>query len=303
MKIETIDLKALRLFVETAETLSFTQASENLQLPKSAVSKAVSKLELQLGVKILERSSRVVRLTEAGQILYTRATSLLNDAQHLLQDVQGLQTTVNGHLRLAAPPALGRYISKHLIAPFLKQWPDVSVSLKLSYEFEDLFKQGLDLAFRMGHNHDINLIEKPLGFSNRILVASKNYLAQYPALQHPNELKQHQCLQLFNQNISQWTLVKNQHNCIVSTSGAFQCSDMVALKQVLLQDIGIAQLPWFVVSEEINSRQLQQVLPDWTSPSLPISAVYRENINKPPKLAAFLTLLEGQPNLFDLAVP
>ncbi|NRB38514.1 MAG: LysR family transcriptional regulator [Pseudomonadales bacterium] len=297
---ETIDLKALRLFIETAETLSFTQAAENLHMPKSAISKSIHKLELQMGVKVLERSSRVVRLTEAGHILYARATALINDAQHLLQDVQGLQNTVQGHLRLAAPPALGRYISKHLIAPYLKQWPDVTVSLKLSYEFEDLFKQGLDLAIRMGQQQDLDLIEKPLGFSNRILVASPDYLEQYPALKHPQELSQHQCLQIFSQDRSQWTLVNGQQTCNVSTNTAFQCSDMIALKQVLIAGVGIAQLPWFVINEEITQGRLLQVLPKWSSPGLTISAVYRENINKPPKLAAFLELLAAQPDLFDL---
>jgi len=301
MNKETIDLKVLSYFVETANTLSFTQAAENLQVPKSVVSKAIQKLEQQLGLKVLERSSRAVRLTEAGDILYSRAISLLNDATHLVSDVQNLQKKVSGHLRLAAPPALGRYLSENLIPLYLNAWPDVKVSLKLSYDYEDLFKAGLDLAFRMGKNKDQDLIEKTLGFANRVIVATPGYLAKHPSISEPEHLESHQSLQVFDREKSIWTLVKDEQLVQVNLDGTFQCSDMDALKSVLCAGVGLAKLPWLVVREDIKSGKLVHVLKGWHSTGLPISAVYREGLHKPPKLAAFMDVLDEQTELFDLA--
>ena len=302
MKMETLDLKQLRYFVEIAGTLSFTQAAENLTVPKSVVSKAVAKLEQGLGLKILERTSRVVRLTEAGNILYSRAIPLLSDARHLLNDVQNLQKSVSGHLRLAAPPSLGRYISSNIIPLFMQQWPDVKVSLALSYSYEDLFKEGLDLAFRMGKNHDVDLIEKPLGVSNRVVVASPQYLSAHEPIENPYDLERHKSLQLFAKEASVWTLKKGNTVVPVQVDSVFQCSDMSALTSAVLQGGGVAKLPWLAVRDNIASGCLERVLPHWASAGLPILVVYREGLNKSPKLAAFLKLLYEHQHLFKLAV-
>ncbi|MFT7559717.1 MAG: DNA-binding transcriptional LysR family regulator [Flavobacteriales bacterium] len=302
MNLETLDLKQLRYFVEIAGTLSFTRAAENLGVPKSVVSKGVSKLEQDLGLKILERTSRVVRLTEAGNILYSRAIPLLSDARHLMNDVQNLQKSVSGHLRLAAAPSLGRYISSNIIPLFMQQWPDVKVSLVLSYTYEDLFKEGLDLAFRMGKNKDLDLIEKPLGQSNRVVVASPQYVSEHKKIEHPHDLEDHNTLQVFAKEVSVWTLKKEETVVPINVNYVFQCSDISALKSTLLKGVGIAKLPWFAVRDEVASGQLERILPKWTSTGLPIMVVYRDGLNKSPKLAAFLSLLYAHQDLFDLAI-
>lgn len=300
MNLETIDLKSLRIFVATAEHLSFTRAGEALQQPKSVVSKTVSRLEQTLGVSLLERSSRVVRLTEAGQILYSRALSLLEEAALILSDVQGMQTRVSGELRLAAPPALGRYLARELIPEYLRLWPEVSVSLKLSYDYEDLFKEGLDLAFRMGGHRDDHLIEKPLGFANRVMVATPAYLSEHPPVTRPEDLSAHLSLQVFDKPFSSWSMQNGEASYSVSMRKQFQCANMEALKNVLLSDMGIAQLPWLVVRDELHSGRLVEVLPGWVSDGLTISAVYRLGPNKPAKLEKFLALTEQKRHLFDL---
>jgi len=301
MKKETMDLKALSYFVETAETLSFTRTAENMGVPKSVISKSIAKLEQQLGLKILERTSRVVRLTEAGRILYTRSASLLEEARFLFSDVQSIQKSVNGHLRLAAPPALGRYLSTYLIPDFLKAWPDVKVSLKLSYHYEDLFKEGLDLAFRMGVNHDDGLIQKNLGFANRVIVSTQSYIDQHAEISKPEDLQDHRALQVFEREENKWTLVSGEKMTQVTVKSLFQCSDMEALKSVLLEDVGLAKMPWQVVREDIEQGKLIHILKGWHSKGLPISAVYREGVNKPPKLSVFLEHLNSNLSLLDLA--
>lgn len=300
MNIETIDLKSLRIFVTTAEYLNFTRAAEALGQPKSVVSKTISRLEAALDVVLFERSSRVVRLTEAGEILCTRARSLLEETALMLSDVRGMQSRVSGELRLAAPPALGRYLARELIPEFLRQWPEVSVSLRLSYEYEDLFKEGLDLAFRMGGHRDDNLIERPLGFANRVIVATPAYIAHHSLIGKPGDLAAHLGLQFFDESFSTWTVQNGDVSFSVPMRKQFQCTDMEALKNVLLSDIGIAQLPWLVVRDEIQSGRLVEVLPGWVNSGLKISAVYRFGPNKPAKLEKFLEMTEQKRHIFDL---
>ena len=301
--ILSLDLKALKFFTTAADTLNFTRAAEQLSVPKSVVSKSINKLESELGLKLFERSSRVVRLTEAGKILNRRASTLLDEATHIINDMQHMQVSVSGQLRLAAPPALGRFISQEIIPEFLAQWPEVSISLRLSYDYENLFKEGLDLAFRMGINRDDNLIEKPLGAANRVIVASANYLQKHKEISNPDDLKGHKCLQIFDDKTTSWFLKKEHKQCNINLPVMFQCSDMEALKASLLQGIGIAQLPWLVVRDEVAAGKLCHVLPEWTNNSLPISVVYRYGLNKPPKLAKFLENIFEKKALFNLQAP
>ncbi|MDN4500983.1 LysR substrate-binding domain-containing protein [Alteromonadaceae bacterium BrNp21-10] len=297
---ETIDLKLLRYFVVTAETLNFTLASQALNIPKSALSKAIAKLEDGLGGKVFERSSRVVRLTETGHILYSRAIVLLDDASHLLHDLKTMQHSVAGHLKLAAAPALGRFLAQDIIPSFLKQWPEVSISLKLSYEYENLFKEGFDLAFRMGQNRDESVIERPLGLANRVVVAAPDYLAQQTKINHPQDLIDHKSVQIFERQQQVWTLQNGKQTEQVSLNTSFQCADFVALVDAVSGGLGVAQLPWLVVRDAVKSGRLIHILPQWLSSGLPISLVYRDGHNKSAKLAEFLAWIELNKDQFDL---
>lgn len=300
MKKETIDLKLLHYFVVTAETLSFTAASNALGIAKSALSKSIVRLEGELGTKVFDRSSRVVRLTESGQILYRRATTLLDEADHLMNDLKTMRHSISGRLKLAAPPALGRLLAKEIIPQFLARWPDVSISLKLSLEFENLFTEGLDLAFRMGKNRDDRLIERPLGRANRVVVASPAYLASHAPIYVPQDLAQHKSLQILEQQPHIWTLQKGTHIEQVALPVAFQCSDLTALVNATAAGLGVAQLPWLLVRDDIQAGKLLHVLPEWLSSELPISLVYREGHNKSARLAEFLSWIDQHSELFDL---
>lgn len=301
MNKETIELKSLNFFVVTADTLSFTEASKILGIPKSALSKGIAKLEAELDTKLFERSSRVVRLTEAGLMLYQRATALLEDSSNLFHDIKTLQHNVAGKLRIAAPPILGRFLSREIIPKFLTEWPDVTLALKSSYEYENLFTEGLDLAFRMGKNRDENLIERPLGFSNRVLVASPHYLSQFPPITTPQDLQQLKSVQFYDQPSSIWPLKHHQHGIQeVNLPIVFQCADLLATRNLVEGGMGIAQLPWLLVRNKIQAKKLIHVLPEWLSNEMTISLVYREGYNKPTKLAKFLEWIEANKKLFDL---
>lgn len=296
---EIIDLKLLQYFIVVADKLSYTDASVTLKITKSKLSKDIAKLEGYLGEKVFDRSSRAIRLTETGKLLYGRALILLEDSNHLINDVKTLSSSVSGRLNVSASPALGRLLSDGLIPGFLKLWPEVNISFKLSYEYENLFKQGLDLAFRMGKNHDENLIERQVGSTNRVLVASPEYLKNN-TIRKPRDLLSCKSAQFYDQPQHVWTIQNGQNIEQMSVPTVFQCADFVSVRNAVSQGLGVAQLPWFVVRDKIRQGELLHVLPEWVSPSLPINIVYRQGYNKPNKLAEFLSYIESKKSIFDL---
>ena len=170
--LETIDFRTLSIFVTTCRLLSLTQCADEMGLPKSTVSKAISKLEDHLNAKLLERSTRKIQITEAGQVVLSRADHLVEEFKSLSEDVREIQQQVQGLIRISAPPAMGANLSQDIFPEFLKQWPKAQISLDLSYAFDDLFVQGIDLAIRVGQVVDDRLVAKEIGYRTRVLVAS-----------------------------------------------------------------------------------------------------------------------------------
>ncbi len=302
MTNQALNLKPLRIFIQVAKYLSITAAAEALNMPKSAVSKAISQLEKSVGSKLLERSTRVVRLTETGALLQQRAQVVLSDVENLYSDIQQMNTQVSGTLNIAAAPAFGRFISRSLLPEFQKKWPKVNIALTLSYSYENLFEKGIDVAFRYGNIGDDRLIAKKLGVSQRIIVASPNYLKRASAINSPQDLRQHDCLILKAlQELNQWTVTDGKTTEVIAVSDKFQCADLDALKFAAINDLGLAQLPVFTLQDELAEGLLVPVLPNWTTPELPLSVVYRENINKPPKLSALIDFIDAHKDIFQLA--
>ncbi len=295
------DLKSLKIFVQVARLLSITAAAEQLKMPKSAVSKTITRLEKLLATKLLERSTRVVRLTEAGSVLFDRAGVILNEAQTLFDDFRNMSSNVSGQLNIAAAPAFGRYLSQSLLPQFLKRWPQVSLNLTLSYGLENLFEKGIDVAFRFGKIDDDRLIAKTIGYSQRLVVASPEYLAEAAKISKPQDLPNHRCLVMVCQyQMSNWTLTNGQQTMTVQVPAHFFCGDLDAIKNAALGGAGLAELPVLIIHKELEQGLLVPVLPGWNTPKLPLSLVYRENLNKPPKLAAFLAFLEEHLDLSAL---
>lgn len=299
--LETIDFRTLSIFVTTCQLLNLTQCAERLGLPKSTVSKEITRLESHLQVKLLERSTRSVSTTEAGQIVYERAVLLVEDFMSLRHDILDMEQQVQGLLRIAAPPGLGEYLTTELIACLLRRWPKLRISLELSYAFEDLFQQGIDAAFRVGDIADDRLIARKLGTSTRVLVATEEYLKCHPVITQPSDLTQHNCMRfLYSPSESDWVLQKNNQAESVAVCGNFFCANIQSLKQAVIEGIGIAQMPVNSIRKELECGQLVRVLAGWQVPSLPIHLVYRTGVNKPKKLAALLALLDEQPDLFNV---
>ena len=272
----------------------------NTRLPKSTVSKEISRLEKHFKTKLLERSTRNIYITEPGNIVYQRALQVLDELKALNEDVQTMEEHVQGLIKITAPPVLGEILSKSVIPEFLKQWPRASIHLNLSYSFEDLFAENYDLALRVGQIHDDRLVCRQIGVSTRYLVASKEYIQNFGNPSTPEELPKHNCLRFqFRHDFSEWPLTREGETKVINVHGNFFCSNIHALKQLALQGGGIAQLPISAIKDDLIQRKLVRVLPNWDIPTNPIYAMYRSGLNKTKKLQAILDFLDKKQHIFE----
>jgi len=300
--LETIDFRTLSIFVTTCRLMSLSQCADEMALPKSTVSKAISKLEDQLQAKLLERSTRKIRITEAGSIVLNRAALLVEELKSLGEDVRDLEQQVQGLIRVSAPPAMGGYLADEIFPPFLRQWPKAQLSLELSYSFDDLFSQGLDLAIRVGQIADDRLVAREIGYSTRVLVASPSYLEERGTPATPDDLAHHNCIRFhYTQGEQPWTLVSNEHETVsLDVSSNFYCANIEAIKQATAQGVGIAQIPVHNMTCELKTNALVRVLPEWHAVPMPIYLVYRPGTNKPKRVEAMIAHLLERKAMFQL---
>jgi DNA-binding transcriptional LysR family regulator len=174
------------------------------------------------------------------------------------------------------------------------------VSLDLSYDYENLFSKGLDLAFRFSHIEDDRLIIREIGTSRRVLVASNQYLSKSGLIRNIEDISQHKCL-LFQgfDEFSSWELDNGKESISLSVTGPFQCSNIEILKEATLKGMGIGFIPLFAIQDELADKRLINVQPDW-SRKTKILAAYRTGSHQSPKLSAFLSCIEENAHLFNI---
>jgi len=302
--IETIGGRSLSVYVATCELLNLTRVAEKFGLPKSTVSKEIARLEEHFDLVLLERSTRRIRLTEAGKIVYERARQVLFDLKSLRNDLSQLDKEIRGVLRIAAPPSLGNYVVENILPDFSKQYPKVLVALQLSYSFDDLYANSIDLALRVGRVHDDRLVAHQLGSSSRVLVASKAYVEQHGSPAHPEDLSQHNCLRFsYTPDVSNWTLQSTSgESATISVHGNFFCANIPALVEAVRAGLGIAQLPFSALRMATTTDAMQGVLDEWHITANPIFSVYRPGLRKSRALQAMLDHLDDHKDLFALHI-
>ncbi|WP_444905700.1 LysR family transcriptional regulator [Microbulbifer sp. SSSA008] len=298
--LETIDFRTLSIFVTTCRLLSLTQCAEELGLPKSTVSKAISKLEEQLQAKLLERSTRKIEITDAGRVTLRRASLLVEEFKSLREDVREIEQQVQGLLRVSAPPAMGSYLAQYIFPPFLQQWPKAQISLELSNTFDDLFIQGIDLAIRVGQIADDRLVAKEIGYTTQVLVASPDYLREYGIPESPQELRQHNCITAGTAPESAfWTLVSENKTESIEVRSNFHCGNPETAKRAAAGGVGIAQIPVNSMICELEKQELIRIFPEWHAIFMPIYVVYRPGVNKPKRVSAMLEYLNEIKGRFE----
>jgi len=280
-------LDELATFVAIMETGSLVSASRRLHRSPPAVTRLLRALEDRIGLRLVERSTRRLAPTEAGNALLERARAILTDYAETLAGAS--QSPVRGVLRITAPVQFGRRYVAPIVLAFLSDYPDVQVELSLNDRNLDLIEEGLDLAVRIGPLADSNLIARPVGTVRRVVVASPAYLARRGVPQTPSDLAAHDTIfGLRRPTAREWRFGPSKRGAVVRLSPRLLVDDVEAMLQAALAGRGIARALSYQVRDEIASETLVRLLPDFEPEPLPVQLVTLSRSHMAPKVRAFL---------------
>lgn len=283
-------LDGLKAFVATAETGSFTDAAERLGISNRLTSKYVAELEQRLGVRLLQRTTRRVGITAAGEELLHRAPSVLADLDAMIATLTDDRRGYSGTLRISAPVTFGEIYVKDLLARFAAPYPDLTIDLRLDDAYADLAAQGIDLAFRIGESSIASLKRRKLGSINTLTVASPDYLATHAAPKTPEDLCHHQCIADTNrQDPLRWVYHDEEgRSHAVTIATRFMVNSAQVVRDLALQGHGIASCPSFVLGDDLETGRLVPLLDGYRGPTLLVSAVYLEGRTLSRKVRALI---------------
>ncbi|NNM40929.1 LysR family transcriptional regulator [Vibrio plantisponsor] len=277
------------IFVAVVECGSFSLAAEKLGVTKSAISKRVTQLEDELGIRLLNRTTRKLSLTEAGKRYYDHVSQALALAQQGMDAVTELQGEPKGKLKITAPMSFGVLYIAPIIAEFLEQFPKVTIDLQLEDQMVDLIEGEFDLAIRIGNLPISNLVAKRLVNCKSVLCASPEYIKRNGSPQKPSDLIGHNCLVYsYFRGGSEWTFEQQHNEFKVIPKGNFIVNNSEAIRRALIEGLGVGQLPTFLVSKDILSGKLQPIMTPYSLPEHAIYAVFPERKHLPHKVRAFM---------------
>ncbi|MEO1397892.1 MAG: LysR family transcriptional regulator [Pseudomonadota bacterium] len=288
----TLGLPALHSFHTVARLGGISAASETLGMAKSGVSRHVAQLEAHLGVRLLERGARSVRLTPVGRKLDDRIQSILAEI-NLLQDIaQEESAGVSGQVTIAATPEFGGLIATELFPAVCDRHPYLNLVMRPDYAFEDMQDPGTDLAFRVGTFKDDRLVAIELGGFSRWLVASPTLFTE-SAPSTPADLSALPCLTFRGDRPgATWRFFKGKRQDSVDVSGPIAVRSFGILRQLALAGRGFANLPDFMVSDDINKNHLVRCLEAYQAPTNPVFLTFRPGARNIARIGAVIELAE-----------
>ncbi|MEQ1566498.1 MAG: LysR family transcriptional regulator [Myxococcota bacterium] len=273
----------MQVFVKVIELGGFTAAARELGVPKSTVSRQVARLEDRLGVRLLHRTTRALRATEAGQAYFERCTRILSDVDDAESVVTQSHLRVRGTLRITGPLTFGQLYLGDVVAAFLVEHPEVRVELSLADRRADLIDEGYDLAIRVGQLDDSSLVARRLGPSTMVIVGSPAYLTRRGTPQVPADLRGHDCLN-YEYSPPTWRI----GDVTVPVSGRLVSNNGDMLRAAAVAGLGLIYSPRFIVSQQLREGSLVRVLQDHIPTTGGIWALYPANRHLSAKVRAFV---------------
>ncbi len=270
----------MALFVKVVENHSFSKTAKRENVPVSTVSRKISELEKALGVRLLERSTRQLRMTEIGQDYYARCRRGLEEFEAANLMVSDRQSEVSGTLRISVPPNLSEVIVAPLVVGFQALYPNVVFRVLVTDRYVHLIEDGIDLAMRVGELDDSNLVARRLIRYRHLLIASPEYLEKAGYPKHPKDLDDHPLIAFtpwFGEPM--WPLTDGEKVEKVLVRPGFSINDYNGVQRAVLSGSGIGEIPSFICGKQLAAGQLVEVMPNWRFEPVAISAVYSARLN------------------------
>ena len=292
MHNRAMNLDAIAVFVKVVQAGSFSQAARLLNMPNSTVSAKVAALEKSLGVTLLQRTTRRLHLTEAGEGYFRRCLRALEELEAAQNELEKERGEPKGVLRLTAPVELGRGALPPLLDIFMRRHPSIEIDLVVTNRLVDLVAENIDIAVRAGPLKDSGLIARRFVLGQFGLWASPGYLKKNSTPRNPDDLTRHDCLRFAQFAGKKVVLSNGREHAHVALSGRITADDFETLRSLAVLGCGIALLPSFLCAAEAKDRRLVSVLPNWHGELVTISLVYPAQRLVSPKIRAFITAAE-----------
>ncbi len=289
-------MNSMAVFRRVVEAKNFSAVARETNMSQSTVSKHIAALEERLGTKLLNRSTRSLKLTEAGKEYYHHCIRILNDFQEAEASVGKGKIKPTGTLRISTSAAFGRTGILPYLDEFFSTYPDISIDLLFGDDYVDLVKEGIDLAIRIGPLADSTLIARKMGTSQRVVVASPEYLVKHGRPKKPADLIKHDCLFYSLQKTPDlWYFNSAQEGDeSVRVSGRFRASSPDAICDATVEGLGISVLCEWYIREQIKDGRLKVILPEYRPTAYDINAVYPERKFVPQKVKRMIEFLSSK---------
>ena len=285
-------LNAMDVFNRVARLESFSAAARDLGMSKTAVSRHVSDLENTLGVRLLNRTTRRMGLTEAGQAYVARSSAILTEIEELRNAVQNLHRQPSGLLRVTAAVTFGHCSLAPVIADFLAEYPEINVQLDLTNRFVDIVEEGFDLAIRVGDLQDSSLISRSLVPVQRYTCASPAYIERWGEPAKPADLGSHACVIFLTHGTeAQWQFADAEGEHSVTVSGRLRVNSTEAAAQAVRDGVGIGLLPDYAVRRQMASGEVRRVLAGYDIKGGQVHALYPHRHHLSSKVRVFIDYL------------
>jgi len=286
------DLNDMMLFIAVIDAGSFTLAADRLNIPKANLSRKISRLEQQLGVTLLERTTRSQHITEAGKHYLEHCRRIHQEIDLAEASIAQILNKVEGQLRIGASVGIGHEILKPVLGQFMHQHPDINVQLNLINSRVDLIEEGFDLLIRIGKLEDSRLIAKRLGSIARKIYVSPDYLKQHGDIKSIKQLCQCDLLLMSSVHSGGRFLIQSgEKQQEIQVKPKLLVDDFLILKQMVIEGLGVAIIPDYMCQQDLATGKLIQVLPTWGMPSVDVFALYPKHRLKIPKVKAFMEFI------------
>ncbi len=294
----TTDLNQLQIFSLVAQTSSFTKAAAQLRVPKSSVSRAISRLEQRLTVELIQRTTRSVRLTEAGKLYFVHCQRVMEEAEQADIAIGAMMAVPRGNLRVGVPVAFARFVLEPLLSEFLLLYPELNVDIELLSSKERQSDDRFDLVVRMGPLEDSGWLVKPLMQVRLGLYASPTLLRQHRRPASPADLQRYPCTASNCIPLSEpgghtiWRLRHGREVQEVRVAARVALPDPSVHHQLALKSVAISILAQAEVVEDLKLHRLVRVLPEWEPEPIALYALYPSRLSASPKVRALVDFLD-----------
>ncbi|MDR5875857.1 LysR family transcriptional regulator [Halomonas sp. CUBES01] len=289
-------LGEMAVFVKVVETGSFSETARQLGATPSAISRSVARLEKALGTRLLQRTTRKLRLSESGHEVHRRCVDMVSAAQAVMAVSGQFDPEPQGLIRVSVPKAVGRFVVHPHIPDFLARYPKIDVQLQLKDSYVDLIDDQVDLAIRITDRPSPGLMGRKLIDIDHMLCATPEYLERHGTPTHPHDLKVHNCIFLGEEpGDSRWKFQLDGKKVNVNVRGRYAVNHTGARLDAVLQHLGIGSLPYFTARHALQQGHIVQVLPEWKFKTHYYCGeawvLYPPTRYLPPKLSAFISFM------------